>query len=224
MDFTLALYAAFCMGLMTTVSPCAVATNMAAMSFVASQVHDRKILFLSGVLYTLGRSLTYAVTGFLLVGAMISIPTVSVFLSLYINKLFGVFLILVGMYLLKLLPVKWAGLSVSDSILKKIAGLGILSPLLLGVIFALAFCPVATALFFGSLIPLAVKVQSSVALPAAYGLGTGLPVLAFSLLLAGGVQYAGKVRDRITRAGNFLKSTAGLVFIAAGIYYILKYI
>ncbi len=134
MDFTLALYTAFFMGLVTTIAPCAVATNIAAMSFVASRVNDKKTLFWSGILYTLGRSITYAVTGFLIVGAMISIPTISVFLSLYINKILGVFLILVGMYLLKLLPVKWAGLAVSDTVLNKIAGAGILSPLLLGII------------------------------------------------------------------------------------------
>jgi cytochrome c-type biogenesis protein len=218
------LFTAIWLGILTSVSPCPLATNIAAVSYISHRITQKNIVFLSGILYALGRSLTYIVLGVLIVKALVDIPLLSDFLQRYINKILGIVLILVGMILLDLLRVSLPIPSVSENVTKKMVGKGIFGSLLLGVLFALAFCPVSAALFFGGLIPVAVKAQSGIALPLIYGIGTGLPVLLFALLVAAGAGYIGNLFNRIARAEFYTKKVTGVIFILVGIYYALAYI
>jgi threonine/homoserine/homoserine lactone efflux protein len=93
---------------------------------------------------------------------------------------------------------------------------------LLGIIFALTFCPLSAALFFGSLIPLAVDGKSSVMMPSVYGLGTALPVIAFSLVMVFSVKSIGKFFAKLTQIEKWARKLTAVVFIGAGIYLLLK--
>jgi cytochrome c biogenesis protein CcdA len=152
------------LGILTSVSPCPLASNIAAVSFISRRITQRNTIFLSGILYTLGRSLTYIVLGILIVKTLVDIPILSDFLQRYINKILGIVLILVGMVLLDLLRIPLSLPPVSENVAKKLAEKGIFGSFPLGILFALAFCPVSAALFFGGLIPLAVTAQSGIAL------------------------------------------------------------
>ena len=218
------LFTAIWLGILTSVSPCPLATNIAAVSFISRRITQRNIVFLSGVLYTLGRSLTYVVLGVLIVKTLVDVPILSDFLQRYINKILGIVLILIGMILLDLLRIPLSLPSVSENIAKKLADKGALGSLPLGILFALAFCPVSAALFFGGLIPLAVKAQSGIGLPLIYGIGTGLPVLLFAFLVAAGTGYINNLYYRITRIEFYTKKVTGIIFILVGIYYTLAYI
>ncbi|MBE0425965.1 MAG: sulfite exporter TauE/SafE family protein [Nitrospirae bacterium] len=220
----LPLTTAMWLGILTSVSPCPLATNIAAVSYISHRITQKNIVFLSGILYALGRSLTYIVLGVLIVKALVDIPLLSDFLQRYINKILGIVLILVGMILLDLLRVSLPIPSVSENVTKKMVGKGIFGSLLLGVLFALAFCPVSAALFFGGLIPIAVKAQSGIGLPLIYGIGTGLPVLLFAFIIAAGTGYINSLYSRITRAEFYTKKVTGVIFILVGIYYALAYI
>ena len=221
--FLLALSAIW-LGILTSVSPCPLATNIAAVSFISRRLTQRKVVFLSGILYTLGRSLTYIVIGVLIVKTLVDVPILSDFLQRYVNKILGIVLILVGMVLLDLLRIPLSLPSVSENVAKKLIERGAFGSLLLGILFALAFCPVSAALFFGGLIPIAVKAQSGIVLPLIYGIGTALPVMLFAFLTAAGAGYINNLYHRITKVEFYTKKATGIIFILVGIYYALAYI
>lgn len=212
------------LGILTSVSPCPLATNIAAVSFISRRITQRNTVFLSGILYTIGRSLTYIVLGVLIVTALVDVPILANFLQRYVNKILGIVLILVGMILLDLLRIPLSIPSVSENVAKKLVEKGTFGSLFLGILFALAFCPVSAALFFGGLIPIAVKAQSGIGLPLIYGIGTGLPVLLFAFLVAAGTGYLNNLYYRITRIEFYTKKVTGVIFILVGIYYALAYI
>ena len=220
----LLLASAVWLGILTSVSPCPLATNIAAVSFISRRITQRNTVFLSGILYTLGRSLTYIVLGILIVKTLVDVPILSDFLQRYVNKILGVVLILVGMVLLDLLRIPLPIPSVSENVAKKLAEKGTFGSFPLGILFALAFCPVSAALFFGGLIPIAVKAGSGIGLPLIYGIGTGLPVLLFAFLVSAGTGYINNLYYRITRIEFYTKKLTGIIFILVGIYYALAYI
>jgi cytochrome c-type biogenesis protein len=220
----LLLTSAIWLGILTSISPCPLATNIAAVSFISRRITQGNTVFLSGILYTLGRSLTYIVLGVLIVKTLVDVPILSDLLQRYVNKILGIVLILVGMVLLDLLQIPLSIPSVSETIAKKLAAKGTFGSLLLGILFALAFCPVSAALFFGGLIPIAVKAQSGIGLPLLYGIGTGLPVLLFAFLMAAGTGYINNLYYRITRIEFYTKKVTGIIFILVGVYYALAYI
>ena len=120
----------------------------------------------------------------MLVASVLSVPQISLFLQKYMHLALGPLLIVVGMFLLGLIELNMGGGGMGEGLQKRVDAMGIWGALLLGVVFALTFCPTSAALFFGSLVPLSLKVNSSVTLPVVYGVGTALPVMVFAVLLA----------------------------------------
>jgi cytochrome c biogenesis protein CcdA len=223
-DIFIAAFSALWLGILTSISPCPLATNIVAISFIDRRIGRTRVVFLTGLLYTLGRMLTYVVLGILLVTSVLAIPQVSHILQKYMNKILGPLLIFVGMILLELIKFNLSGSGLSEKMQKRVESRGILGAGLLGIIFALSFCPISAALFFGSLIPLAVKYRSSFTLPALYGLGTALPVFLFAVLIALGAQSVGKAFNKITQMELWIRRLTGAIFILIGIYYSLVYI
>jgi cytochrome c biogenesis protein CcdA len=217
-------FSAMWLGILTSISPCPLTSNIAAVSYISYRVTNKNFVFFSGVLYSIGRSLTYITLGFLIVKAMVDIPMLSDFLQRYINKILGIVLILVGMVLLDLLHINLPSLPFSENLVKRLVGRGIFATVLIGVLFAMAFCPVSAALFFGGLIPLSIKAKSVIALPLIYGIGTGLPVLIFGVLFATGIEYFNKLYSRVAKLENYTKRITGIIFILIGVYYSLTYI
>jgi cytochrome c-type biogenesis protein len=212
------------LGILTSISPCPLATNITAIFFVGRHVKSPRKVLLAGLLYTLGRSLTYLLLGVILVGSLLSAPRISHFLQNYMNKLLGPILILAGMFLLDLVSVDLPSSSVGEGIQQRLAGWGIWGGGALGIAFALSFCPVSAALFFGSLVPLAIRDSSSVLFPTLYGIGTGLPVLVFAALASLGANAVGKAFDRLASIELWARRATGLVFVGIGIYYSLTHI
>jgi cytochrome c biogenesis protein CcdA len=223
-EYTIGLGTALWLGILTSMSPCPLATNIAAVSFIGKRVDSPAKVFAAGVLYTLGRTLTYLCLGALLLAGLLGIPSVSQFLQLYMNKILGPVLIVAGMFLLELIAINMPGLGMTENLQKKVERNGIWGAGLLGILFALTFCPVSAALFFGSLIPLAVKLHSSMLVPLLYGVGTALPVLLFAVLLAFGVHKVANAFNRIKKFELWARTATGCVFIGVGVYYSLKYI
>lgn len=215
---------AFWLGILTSISPCPLATNIAAMSFIGRKVGNPRQVFLAGFLYTVGRMATYLAISMILVGSLLSAPVVSQLLQKYMNKLLGPILILVGMFLLEMLEFHLRGSGVGERTRTRVEGWGIWGAGFLGILFALSFCPVSAALFFGSLIPLSVNYSSSVFLPGLYGVGTGLPVFVFAVFIALGAGAVGKAFDRITQFEKWARKITGVVFILVGVYFTLVHI
>jgi cytochrome c-type biogenesis protein len=218
-----AVASAFWLGVLTSISPCPLATNIAAISFIGRRVGSPRRVFFSGLLYALGRTLAYLALGVLLVASVLSVPELSMFLQRYMNKLLGPLLIVVAMFLLDLLSFSLPGTGMSKSMQKRIDALGLWGALPLGMLFALTFCPVSAALYFGSLIPLSVKSQSSVVLPSVYGVGTAVPVLGFAVLISLGAGSLGRAFNAMMRFEAWARWATGVVFLGVGIYYSLKF-
>jgi cytochrome c biogenesis protein CcdA len=223
-DLVLGLGSALWLGILTSISPCPLATNIAAISFIGGRVESPGRVFLAGSLYTLGRTVVYLILSVLIVGSLVSSPQLSAFLQKYMNKILGPVLIVAGMFLMELLWVNFHGPGSSQALQKRAQAWGVWGSVLLGMIFALSFCPVSAALFFGSLIPLALKYNSNLLLPLGYGLGTALPVFVFAILIAVGTRSVGRAFQKVTVIEYWARRITGGLFIAVGIYLSLRYI
>ncbi len=223
-SYAFALGSAIWLGILTSISPCPLATNIAAISFIGQRVDNPRKVVAAGLLYTLGRMATYLVLGILIVASVLSIPELAMFLQQNMNKFLGPILIVVGMFLLGLISMSLPGGGFGSSMQGKVERFGIWGAALLGLLFALSFCPVSAALFFGSLIPLAVDHQSSVVMPTVYGIGTALPVIVFAFVIALSTRMVGVMFNKLKVIEKWARRITGAVFIAVGIYYTLIYI
>jgi cytochrome c-type biogenesis protein len=216
---------ALLLGLITAVAPCPMATNITAVAYITRNVKDRKYAVITGSLYTLGRMVSYSVLGILIIAAGLEIPWVSATVQNVGEKVLGPLLIVVGLLMLFIDRLAFGtGGGKLASLGNRVAGWGMAGGFLLGVIFALAFCPYSAVLFFGALIPVALKSTGGVALPAVYAVGTGLPVLVFGTLLSAGVAGVANWLNAIGRVERIMRIIVSLIFIGVGVYYVVLWI
>ncbi len=221
-SFYLDIFSALWLGILTSISPCPLATNIAAISFVSRDLGSSRRVLLSGFLYSAGRMVAYVAIAVLAVASLLSLPETSFYLERYMHKIIGPLLIVVGIILLNVLPISFSTSFMSNSVQAKAGKWGMWGSGLLGIVFAMTFCPLSAALFFGSLIPLAIDAKSSVIMPLVYGLGTALPVVAFAIVIAFGLKSIGRIFDKLTQIEKWVRRLTALVFIGAGIYLLLK--
>jgi cytochrome c-type biogenesis protein len=209
------------LGILTSISPCPLATNIAAISYVGRKVAKARWVLFAGLLYTAGRSLAYVAVALLVTRSLQLIPGVSMFLQKYMNLIIGPLLLLVGALLTGLFNFG-SGSGMGGKIQGRVDKLGVWGAGLLGIVFALAFCPVSAGLFFGALIPLAVKGQP-VLMSLLYGIGTALPVIVFAILLAFAAQLVGAAFKRLTVIEKWVRWITAVLMIVIGVYLILKH-
>ena len=223
-EFIIAAGSAFWLGILTSISPCPLTINITAISYIGRKLGSSRQVFLSGLLYTTGQMLAYLGLAFLLLTGVHSAPQISLFLQSYMHLVLGPILIIVGMFLLQLIQLSFGGRGMNEGFQKRVDVMGIWGSLLLGAIFALTFCPTSAALYFGSLIPISLRVNSSIALPVIYGIGTALPVMVFAVLIALSAQSVGKAYNVLTKIEWWARIITGWIFVLVGIYFSLKYI
>jgi len=224
-DFNIPVLSALALGLLTAISPCPMATNIAALAYVNRRAVERKYAVITGTLYTVGRMFSYSILGILIIMAGIEIHGVASFLQDVGEQVLGPLLIVVGLIMLNINRLSFnLGGGKLASIGGKVADWGMIGGFLLGALFALAFCPYSAVLFFGVLIPLALKSSGGVALPAVYAIGTGLPVLVFGTLLSIGVARVSTWLNAVTRAEKVIRIVVSIIFIGVGIYYVVLWI
>ena len=224
-DVLVGLTSALWLGILTSISPCPLATNIAAVSFLSKNVVNTKKVLQSGVAYTIGRMIAYALIGFIIIGSLLSVPIIAQLLQKWMNKLLGPILIIAALFLLDVWKVNLSGLVLSSEKQKSLAQKGGLTgPFALGFLFALSFCPVSAALFFGSLIPLSLQNKIGTVLPFIYGLGTGLPVLFFSIGITFGAHSLTKWFHKVGKIENYMRKVTGVLFIIVGGYFVWNHI
>ncbi len=211
---------AIILGLMTAISPCPLATNISAIGFISRDLKDNKRVFINGLVYTLGRAISY--TGLALIiffGA--SKMNVSMLFQGWGEKLLGPVMILIGLFMLDVIKIKLPGISgLTDKIGEKSKG-SYWSTLLLGMAFALAFCPYSGVLYFVMLIPMTVASASGLYLPVLFAIATALPVIVFAWLLAYAVGNVGKLYNRIKVFELWFRRVVSVIFIGVGVYYVI---
>ncbi|MDD5086943.1 MAG: aromatic aminobenezylarsenical efflux permease ArsG family transporter, partial [Candidatus Nanoarchaeia archaeon] len=174
-----------------------------------------------GFLYTLGRMLTYVLIASGIVWFGVNIQLIALFLQKYGEKILGPLLLIIGIVMLDVFKINFLKSSNKLNNLKeKIAKKGFLGSFLLGVVFALAFCPFSAVLFFGMLIPIALKAGDGLLIPSVFAFATGLPVIIFSFILVYSVSKLGKIMNKIQTFEKWMRKIVAIVFIIAGFYYI----
>jgi len=223
--FNIPVLSALLLGLLTAISPCPMATNIAAIAYVSRKVTNRKYAVMTGALYTLGRMLSYSILGILIIVVGLEIPGIASFFQDFGERILGPLLIVVGLIMLNIDRFSFSlGGGKLASIGGKVADWGIIGGFLLGALFALAFCPYSAILFFGVLIPLALKSSGGVMLPAVFAIGTGLPVLIFGTLIAAGVTRISTWLNAIAHVQRVTRMMVAIIFIGVGIYYVILWI
>lgn len=218
-----AAWGALALGLMAAVSPCPLATNIAAVSFIGRDAGHPRRVFLGGFAYALGRTVVYAALGALVVSGLTAVPKLAAFLQTHMNRALGPLLVLTAVLLLELVKVNLPGMAVDQATAERAAKRGMAGAFGIGLLFALAFCPVTAALFFGNLIPLALANGSALLFPALFGVATALPVVAFAVVIAWGAGSLGRIFQAVTKVEKALRVATGGIFLAVGAYYILMY-
>jgi len=212
------------LGILTSISPCPLASNIAAVSFLSKRIAHPALVFISGLAYTLGRMISYSFLGWIIISSLLSLPQVAQFLQKYMGKALGPLLIITGLLLLEVITIRLPSISLSEKHHNKLVESGAPGAFLLGLIFALAFCPISAALFFGSLIPLALNSKAGMLLPFIYGVGTGIPVLIFAVAIALGVTSLSYWFHRITKLEYYTRRITGGIFIVVGLCYAYIYV
>ena len=209
------------LGLMTAISPCPLATNISAIGFISRDLDDRRRVFLNGLVYTLGRAVTYVgIALIIFFGA--SQMNISGWFQKWGEKLLGPVLVLIGLFMLDLIKIRLPG--GMGSFADKLGERGrksYLSALLLGVLFAMAFCPYSGVLYFVMLIPMTVASAEGLYLPLIFAIASGIPVIIFAWLLAYAVSNVGRMYSRIRTFELWLRRIVAVLFIGVGIYYIV---
>ena len=217
------LIAAFFIGLMTALSPCPLATNITAIAYISKKINNGKKTILTGFIYTLGRMFTYVLLASLIVYVGLNVQTISLFLQKYGEKILGPLLIFIGLVMLNI--IKLPSLKPGERINKikeKLSEKGYLGSFLLGVLFALAFCPFSAVLFFGMLIPLALNFSDGILIPSIFAFATGLPVIIFSFILTFSVSKLGKIMNKVQIFEKYMRYFISIVFLIVGVYYTWK--
>ncbi|MFW6286078.1 MAG: aromatic aminobenezylarsenical efflux permease ArsG family transporter [Nanoarchaeota archaeon] len=220
----IAIVASFFIGLMMAISPCPLATNITAIAFVSKNITNKFKTLMIGFSYTLGRMFTYVLIASMIVYFGLNTQQISLFLQAYGEMFLGPLMIIIGLIFLQLIKLNFikGNSKFIEDLKLKLSTKGYIGSFLLGVIFALAFCPFSAVLFFGMLIPLALKAGDGIIIPAVFSLATGLPVIIMSIMLVYSVSSLGKVMNKIQTFERYTRMIIGIIFIIVGIYYVLR--
>lgn len=211
---------AFILGLMTAISPCPLATNISAIGFISRDIEDRRKVFLKGLVYTLGRAITYTGIGLIIYfGA--SKMDVSLLFQGWGERILGPVMILVGLFMLDVIKLRLPGIGSLTDKMEEQSKRSYWGALLLGIVFAMAFCPYSGVLYFVMLIPMTIASPDGLFLPLIFAVATGLPVIIFAWLLAYAMGNVGQLYDRIKVFELWFRRIVAVLFILVGIYYIV---
>jgi cytochrome c-type biogenesis protein len=218
---TMPWLSALLLGFMTAISPCPLATNITAVGFISKDIENRNRVFINGLLYTLGRAISYTILALIIYFGADQFKF-SGFFQLYGEKIIGPLLIIIGLFMLDILKIKFPGLSGITSRMETKTKWSYFDAILLGMVFALAFCPYSGVLYFGMLVPLTLSSATGLYLPAVFAMATGIPVIILSWILAFSIGSLGRVYDKIKNFETGFRRIIATLFIVVGIYYIFR--
>jgi cytochrome c-type biogenesis protein len=218
---TMPWLSALVLGLMTAISPCPLATNITAIGFISKDIENRHRVFLNGLLYTLGRAISYTAIALIIYFGADQFQF-SGFFQRYGEKIIGPLLIIIGLFMLDVIKMNFPGLSKITTRMESKTKWNYLDAVLLGIVFAMAFCPYSGVLYFGMLVPMTVSSASGLYLPILFALATGIPVILFAWVLAYTVSGIGRVYSRVKTFEVWFRRIIAVLFMVVGIYYIIR--
>ena len=219
-QYNIPLLSAFALGIMTSISPCPLATNITAIAYISKDIKTPKHTLISGLMYTLGRAINYTLLATLIYFGRSTFAIASIFQG-WGDKVLGIVLILISLTMFGVIKINLGSKSEKVERIKEwLASKGYIGALLLGMLFALAFCPYSGVLFFGILTPLVLKSAGGLLLPPLFAIGTGLPVIIFSFILAFSVGKVSKMYNAMGKIEKVMRYGVATIFLLSGIYYL----
>lgn len=212
---------AFLLGILTAISPCPLATNITAIGFISKDIESRHRIFWNGILYTVGRLITYVGIGFILIPILregASVFSIQKAIGKYGEMAISPALIIIGLFMLFGNRLNLPKFGYSGEGTKRSGSWG---ALFLGILFSLAFCPTSGVFYFGMLMPMAAAETGGMLLPIVFAIATGLPVIAVAWILAYSVAGLGRFYHRMQTFQKYMNIIIALLFIAVGVYYAL---
>lgn len=211
---------AFLIGILTSISPCPLATNITAIAYISKDIKTPKNTLLNGLIYTLGRGISYTALAMLVYFGLSSFEISRIFQG-WGDKVLGPVLILIGLVMFGVIKLNLGNRNQKfEGIKEFLASKGYFGSLLLGALFALAFCPYSGVLFFGMLIPLVLQSKEALLLPSIFALGTGLPVIIFSFVVAFSIKHLSKAFSLVAKIEKTMRYIVASIFMVTGIYYL----
>lgn len=223
-SYNIPLVSAFLIGIMTSISPCPLATNITAIAYISKDIKKSRQTLLNGLFYALGRGISYTLLATLIYFGLSSFKISSIFQG-WGDKVLGPVLILIGLVIAGIikLNINTSGQKI-ENIKLWLASKGYIGSMLLGMLFALAFCPYSGVLFFGILIPMIIKSKEGLLLPPLFALGTGLPVIIFSFIIAFSANKIGQAFSKVSKVETVIRKITVAVFIIVGIFYLKNWL
>jgi cytochrome c biogenesis protein CcdA len=215
------LLTALLLGLMTAISPCPLATNITAIGFIGKDLEDRNRVFFNGLFYALGRAISYTLIPLIIYFGADQFKF-SGFFQRYGEKIIGPLLLLIGIFMLDFIRLNFPGFDRLSEKMEKRKRWRFIDAVLLGIVFALAFCPYSGVLYFGMLVPLTISSASGLYLPVIFASATGIPVIIFAWVLAYTISGIGSLYNRIKIFELWFRRLIAAVFIIVGVYYIFR--
>jgi cytochrome c-type biogenesis protein len=210
---------AFLLGLLTAISPCPLATNIAAISYISKDVDNRSRILRNGLFYTLGRTMSYALLGIVLIAIIrngASAFGLQDVLAQWSTYLLGPLLMVIGLYMLLAEHIHIPQFGYHGTAKDYLKGWW--GAFLLGVLFAMAFCPTSAVFYFGMLIPMSAYSRAGWLLPVVFALATALPVVLVAWVLAYSLGKIGQLYHRMKILQKWGSIAVGLVFMLTGTY------
>jgi sulfite exporter TauE/SafE len=195
------------------------ATNITAIGFIGKDLANRNRLFYNGLMYTLGRTVSYTVLAMILFFGADQLRISGVFQQ-YGEKIIGPLLIMIGVFMLGIIRLNFPAFNKLSERFQNRSRFNYWDVFLLGVIFALAFCPYSGVLYFGMLIPLTVS-TSGLHLPVVFAIATGIPVILFAWVIAYTISGMGNLYKKIKSFEIWFRKLVAVLFIGIGVYYVI---
>lgn len=218
---TMPWISALLLGLMTAISPCPLATNITAVGFISKEITNRNRVFLNGILYTLGRAISYTGIALIIFFGVDQFKFSGIFQK-YGERLLGPILLLIGLFMLDVIKIKFPGFDRLTARMQNKTRWNHWDAILLGIVFALAFCPYSGVLYFGMLIPLTITSASGLYLPIVYAIATGIPVIIFAWVIAYAVSGVGSMYQKVKTFEIWFRRVVAVLFIAIGLFYVIR--
>lgn len=216
---------AFLLGLLISVNPCTFTTNVMVLGFMAKDVEGgSRRMFLKGIAYTIGRIVSYTVLGCICIPIIrkgASTFNIQSWMANFGGYILAPTLIVFGIFLLigDKIPFKF-GFHASESDKER---KGIIGAFVLGLLFAMAFCPVSGIIYFGMVLPMASATALGIFYLILFAIASGILVLLLAWVIAFGMSSLGKFYNQVQTFQKWLNRVVAVAFILAGIYYFYVY-
>ena len=220
-----ALFTALVLGFLMILDPCTLFTSIAAIGYIDREMQNRKRVLITGGMFVLGKLVTYVLLSIpFIMGA--HTEGIHHFLEHWGEPLLAAFMIICGILLL------FSGHHHHDhdhGVSKWLQTVDEKSSWLwafmLGIFFAIAFCPHRLMYFF-TMIEMAVNLDSvwTWLMPVVFGLGTGLPIIIIAWVICYSAISTETLTAKLQRFEKWFRYACAVLFLGFGIYLVIEHL